>query len=104
MEVKPATLRFGNITRCKSVVSVMRSIDRKLCFIEDWSRVWKVYISGIIHEENEWNHNVEVDAVVVPVDSIWRDYVGQDIKEMKIAQALVPFYVSLELITTPGDV
>ena len=42
----------------------MRGIDGKLCFSEQESgKVWKDYVKGTMNEENDWDHNVERDAV-----------------------------------------
>ena len=46
----------------------MRGSDGKLCFSEeDSNKFWKDYIEWIINEENDWNRNVEGDAVEGPV-------------------------------------
>ena len=37
----------------------------------------------IMNEENYWNHNVEWDAVIGPVECVCRDEVVQALNEMK---------------------
>ena len=42
----------------------MIGIDGKLCFTENESgNVWKDYMERIINEENDWDYDVEGDAV-----------------------------------------
>ena len=42
----------------------MRGSDGKLCISEkDRGKVWKDYMERIMNEENDWDHNVEGDAV-----------------------------------------
>ena len=42
--------------------------DGKLCFSEkERGKVWKNYMEKIMIEGNDWDHNVEVDAVEGPV-------------------------------------
>ena len=42
--------------------------DGKLCFSEkEGCKVWKDYVERILDEENDWDHNVEGDAVEGPV-------------------------------------
>ena len=42
----------------------MRGSDGKLCLSEKAKgKVWKDYMETIMNEENDWDHNVEVDAV-----------------------------------------
>ena len=46
----------------------MRGSDGKLYFSEmARGKVWKDYIERIMNEENDWDHNVEGDAVEGPV-------------------------------------
>ena len=43
----------------------MRGSDRKPCFSEkERGKVWKDYLERIVNEENDWDHDVEEDAVV----------------------------------------
>ena len=42
----------------------MKGSDRKLCFSEkERGKVRKDYMERIMNEENDWDHNVEGDAV-----------------------------------------
>ena len=52
----------------------------------------------IMNEENDWEHNVEADAVEGPVVFVSREEVLQAINEMKTGKAPGPSEVSLELI------
>ena len=45
--------------------------------------VWKDYLERIKNEENEWDHNVEGDAVEGPVVCVSREQVLQAFNEMK---------------------
>ena len=57
-------LEFG---RC------MRGSDVRMCFGEkERGKVWKDYMESIINEENDWDRNVEGDAVEIPVVSVER--------------------------------
>ena len=43
----------------------MRGSDGKLCFSEmERGKVWKDYMERIMNKENDWDHSVEVNAVV----------------------------------------
>ena len=45
----------------------MRGSDGKLCFSEkERGNVWKDYMERIVNEENDWDQNVEGDAVLGP--------------------------------------
>ena len=56
----------------------MRGSDGKLCFCEkEKSKVWKDYMERIMNEENDWDHNIEGDAVEGPVNCVSRDEVLQ---------------------------
>ena len=42
--------------------------DGKFCFSEkERGKVWKDFMEGIMNEGNDWDHNVEGDAVEGPV-------------------------------------
>ena len=56
----------------------------------------------IMHEENDWDHNVEGDAVEGQVGCVGREEVLQAISEMKTGKAPGPSQVSLELIVASG--
>ena len=46
----------------------MKGSDGKLCFSDNERvKVWKDYIERIMNKENDWDHNVEGDAVEGPV-------------------------------------
>ena len=52
--------------------------DGKLCFSEkDRGKVWRYYMEWIMNEENDWDHNVEGDALEVPVVCVSREEVLQ---------------------------
>ena len=52
------------------------------------------YVEGIMNEENDWDNNVEGDAVVC----VCREEVLQALNEMKTVKECGPSEVSLELI------
>ena len=52
----------------------MRGSDEKLCFSEkERGKVWKDYMERIVNEENDWDQNVEGDAVEGPVVCVSRE-------------------------------
>ena len=54
----------------------MRGSDGKLCFSEmERGKVWKNYMERIMNEENDWDRNVEGDAVEGPVVCVGREEV-----------------------------
>ena len=60
----------------------MSGNDEKLCFSEkEKCRVWKDYMERIMNEENNWDQNVEGDAVEGPVVCVSRDDVLQALNE-----------------------
>ena len=62
----------------------MRGRDGKLCFIEKArGKVTNDYMKRIMNEENDWNHNVEGDAVEGQVLCVSREDVIQELNEMK---------------------
>ena len=66
----------------------MRGSDGKLCFSEkEGGNVWKDYMERVIDEENDWDRNVEGDAVEGPVVFVGREEVLQTINEMKTGNA-----------------
>ena len=78
----------------------MRGSDGKLCFSEkERGKVWKDYMERIMNEENDWDHNVEGDAVEGRVVCLSREEVLQALNEMKTGKNPGPSEVSLELIT-----
>ena len=66
----------------------MRGSDGKLCFIEkERGKVWKGYMERIMNEKNDWDNNVERDAVEGPVVSVSREKLLQALNEMKTGKA-----------------
>ena len=62
----------------------MRGSDGKLYFSEkERCKVWKDYMEWIMNEENDWDHNVEGDAVEGPVVCVSRMEVLQTLNENK---------------------
>ena len=60
----------------------MRGSDGKLCFSEkEIGNVWKNYMERIMNEDNDWDHNVEGDAVEGPVVCVSREEVLQALNE-----------------------
>ena len=75
----------------------MRGRDGKVYFSEkERGKVWKNYIERIMNEENDWDHNVEGDAVEGPVVCVSREDELQALNEMKTVKAPGPSEVSLE--------
>ena len=62
----------------------MSGSGEKLCFSEkERGKVWKDYMDRIMNEENNWDHNVEEDAVEGPVVCVSeREEVLQALNEM----------------------
>ena len=65
-------------------------------------KVWKDYMERIMNEENEWDHNVEGDAVEGPVVFVCREEVLQASYEIKTGKNPGPSEVSLEMIVASG--
>ena len=62
----------------------MRGSDGKLCFSEkERGKVWKDYMESFMNEENDWDRNVEDDAVEGPVVCVGREEVLQALNEVK---------------------
>ena len=62
----------------------MRGSDGKLCFSEkERGKVWKDYMERIMNEGNDWDLNVEVDAVEGPVVCVSREEMLQALNKMK---------------------
>ena len=66
--------------------------------------VWRDNIERIMNEENDWDHNMEGDAVQGPVVCGSREVVFQALNEIKTATAPGTSDVSLELIAASGVV
>ena len=82
----------------------MRGNDGKLCFSEtEKGNFWRDYVEMIMNEENDWNHNVEGDAVEGPVFCVSREEMLQALDEMKTGKANGPSEVSLELIAASWE-
>ena len=60
--------------------------------------VMKDHMERIMNEENDWDHNMEGDAVEGPVVCVSREEALQASNEMKTGKAPGPSEVSLELI------
>ena len=83
----------------------VRGSDGRLCFIEkERGNVWKNYMERVLSDENDWDHNVEGDAVEGPVICISREEVFRALNEMQTGKAHGPSKVSLELIAARGEV
>ena len=81
----------------------MRGSGGKLCFSEtERGKVWKDYMERTMNEENDWDRNVEGDAVEGPVVCVSRDEVLRALNEIKTGKAPGPSEVSLELIAASG--
>ena len=62
----------------------IRGRDGKLCFCEkERVKVCKDYLERIMNEENDWDHNVEGDAVEGPVVCVSREEVLHEMKSGK---------------------
>ena len=82
----------------------MRGSDGKLCLSEKGrGKVWKDYMERIMNEENDWDHNVEEDAVEGPVVCVSRVEILQVLDEIGTGKAPGPSDVSLELIATSQE-
>ena len=62
------------------------------------------YMEQIMNEENDWDHNVEGDAVEGPIVCVSRQDVLLALDEMKTGNACGPSELSLELIAARGGV
>ena len=73
--------------------------DGKLCLSEkERGKVRKDYMELIINEENDWDYNVEGDAVEGPAVCVSRENVLQALNEIKTGKASGPSEASLELM------
>ena len=83
----------------------MRGSDGKLCFSEKGrGNVWMNYMERIMNEENDWDRNVEGDAVEGPVECVSRYAVVQALNEMITRKASGSSDVLLELFPVSGGV
>ena len=64
--------------------------------------MWRNYIERIMSGENDWDHNVDGDAVEGQVVCVSREEVLQAVNEMTTGKAPGPSEVSLELIAASG--
>ena len=81
----------------------MRGSGEKLCFDEmERGKVCKYYMKQIMNEENNWDRNVEGDAVEGPVVYVSREKVFQALNENR--KSPWNLEVSLELIAASGGV
>ena len=82
----------------------MRGSYGKMCFSEkEIGKVWKGYMERIMNEENDWDLNVEADAVEGPVVCVG-EQVPQALNEMKTGKAPGPSDASFELIVASAEV
>ena len=82
----------------------MKGSDGKLCLSEkERGKVLRDSMERIMNEENDWDHNVEGDAVEGPVVCVSRE-VLQALNEMKTGKSPEASEVSLELIAVSGGV
>ena len=85
--------------------SCVRGSDGKLCFsVKERGNVWKDHMEMIMDEENDWDHNMEGDAVEGPVVCVCREEVLQALNETKTGKVPEPSEVLLELIVASGGV
>ena len=83
----------------------MRGSDGKLCFSEkERDKVWKDYMERIMNEKNDWDHNVDGDAVEGPVVCVGRGQVLLALSDMTTGKAPGPSEVLLELISDNGGI
>ena len=95
----------GRKSDCNERLRCMRGSDGKLCFNEtERGQVWKDYLERIMNAENDWDRNVEGDAVEGPVVCVSKEGVLQALNEMEAGKVPGPSNVSLELITASGGV
>ena len=77
----------------------MRGSDKKLCFSEkETHKILNDCVERITYEENDWDCNVERDAVDGQVDHVGRVEVVKMVNEIKTGKALGCTDVSLEFI------
>ena len=83
----------------------MRVSDGKLCLSDkERGKVWKDDMERIMNDENDWDHNVEGDAVEGLVVCVSREDVFQALNEMKTGKGHGPSEVSLELVAASGGI
>ena len=76
----------------------LRGSEGKRCISEkEKDKVWKNCMERIMNEENDWDHNVEGDAVDVTLVCIGREEVLQALNEIKTGKSSGPSEVSLEM-------
>ena len=74
---------FSRQNSIKILPRYVRVSNGKLCFSEKKCSIWKDYMETIINEKNDWDHNVEGDALECPVKSVSRDKMVKNLKEQK---------------------
>ena len=81
-------IRIGALVYADSIAITS---DTKLRFCEkERGKVWKEYMEQIMNEENDWDHNVEGDAVEGPVVCVSREEVLQALNELKTGKVPGP--------------
>ena len=83
----------------------MRGMDGKLCFSEEeGGEIWKDYVERIMHDDNDFDYNVEAGAVEGPVVCASGEEVLQALNELKTVIVPRPSKVSLDLVAASGGV
>ena len=83
----------------------MRGSDGKLYFSEmQEGKVRKDYVERIMNEENDWDRDVEGDAVEDAVVCVSREEVLQALNEIKTGKDLGSLEVALELVAASEGV
>ena len=83
----------------------MRGSDGMLCLSEkERGKVWKDYMERIVNEDNDWDRNMEGDAVEGPAVCVVREEVLQASNKTSTGKATGPTDVSWELIAASGGV
>ena len=68
----------------------MRGIDGRLCFSEkERGKVWEDYMERIMNDVNDWDHNVERDAIEGQVVCVSRGEVLQALNENRKSPSYV---------------
>ena len=57
-----------------------------------------------MNEENKWDHMVETDVVVGPVEKVARNEIVEAMQKMKSGKATGPLEVSVEMIAASGKI
>ena len=71
---------------------------------KDRAHLWKVHMSKIMSEENEWDQIVDVDTVEGPIERVMREEIMETFIYLKIGKVPEPTEVYAEMIQASGDV